>query len=77
MQGIGSPCKLPRAEVGLPALFVQIGEYQEEQQRNYARQHDCADDDTIHEAMAYRLSGFLMGEDHDYGFIGLDVKQLF
>src|ERR1700722_20897465 len=34
VQGIGGPGQLPRAEVGLPALLVQISEYQKQQNRD-------------------------------------------
>ena len=37
MQRVGSPGQLPRAEIGLAALLIQIGEDQEQQKRNNSR----------------------------------------
>ena len=43
MQWSSSPGQLPGAEIHLPALFVEVGEEQEEQQRDDARNDHHAD----------------------------------
>src|SRR5579864_6405657 len=54
MQRVGSPCQLPRAEVGLTALLVQICEDEEQQDGNEPWDDRRCDDNTIHRVGVYR-----------------------
>jgi hypothetical protein len=41
---------LPRAEIGLPALLVEISEYQEQKDRDRSRNYDRGYENIIHRA---------------------------
>src|SRR6266851_8598188 len=49
VQRVGGPSQLPGPEIRLPALLVQIGKYQEQQERDHSWQDHRADDNAIHE----------------------------
>ena len=48
VQTIGCPSELPRPEICLPALLVEVGENKKEQQGHYARNAYYADGNCIH-----------------------------
>ena len=49
MQRVRRPAKLSRPEVRLPALLVEVREYEKQQQGDDAWQDHVADNKTIHE----------------------------
>src|SRR6266571_3331214 len=49
VERVGGPSQLPRPEIRLPALLVQVGEYQKQQERDHPWQDHRADDNAIHE----------------------------
>lgn len=48
MQCVGSPTQLPRTEILLPTLFVEVREDEEQQEGNNARYDDHTGSDVIH-----------------------------
>ena len=50
MQRVEGPSPLPRTEVGLPALLVEISKDEEEQNRDETRDYNRRDDYTVHRA---------------------------
>src|SRR5207245_9207805 len=78
VQRVGGPRQLPCPEIRLPALLVQIGEYQEQQESDHSWQDHRADDNAIHEMTDTNpSSSAYVGKRLFYGFIRLHVRQYF